>query len=209
MKPSASILTAARRLNHQATFYKGRSKVVQDKLALVELYAQHGLLVSRMKILEHTKNARHFSVHPNARHRAFTINYLLARTDASKKNGGFHISRRLSKKDIYQKGQMIEVDVSPEERQERLETILNYKLTQVGPNQGTLATAWDNHKFAIHAMNSKYGQIMEDIYNAFLESDIVICDRGPLVNRLGIMIYSRIPEELKKEFADAEKRNGF
>ncbi len=47
-------------------FTKRGLKDVQDEPALVELYVPHGLLVSRMKILEHTKNARHFSVHPNA-----------------------------------------------------------------------------------------------------------------------------------------------
>ena len=97
-------------------------------------------------------------------------------------------------------------NVTQKQKEARLESILFRTLSPVGNDSHHFSSAWDDEYFAVHAINSEYGGIMEMLEDAFLTNDVVIDDFSKLAMGWGLLIYSRIPEQLKKQFADAERR---
>ena len=112
----------------------------------------------------------------------------------------------LSKDWVYRKGVMHYENVTQKQKEARLESILSRILSPVGNDSHHFSSAWDDEYFAVHAINSEYGEIMEMLEDAFLTNDVVIDDFSKLAMGWGLLIYSRIPEQLKKQFADAERR---
>src|SRR3989338_9671738 len=70
-----------------------------------------------------------------------------------------------------------------------------------------LATAWDRSSFGIHGRAEQFFNLLNYFEEAFLNYDVVISGpEGQLINRLGLLIYSRIPEDVRKKAEEMHKK---
>jgi len=86
------------------------------------------------------------------------------------------------------------------ERAQNISYWLDTKLLIDGEDY--LEAAWDASSFALRARGDENRAALEALETAFLEEDVVIAYNTPLVQRLGLLIYSRIPEKLKADFRE-------
>ena len=89
---------------------------------------------------------------------------------------------------------------TPEKRQTRLENILESSLYLPEQADELLASAWDKHTFGLRARGNKYADIMEALETGFLINDVVFAYGSDLVSRVGLLLYSKIPERIKRNF---------
>jgi hypothetical protein len=115
------------------------------------------------------------------------------------------LGSNLSKMPFVENGRCVWKPISPERRESKLGYIFDHDLLPVGEDHCDISAAWDNTGFAIRAVTSKYGPIMDAFEEAFLDNDVVIDGSSHLVKGFGLLIYSKIPESTKRKFEKDER----
>jgi hypothetical protein len=98
---------------------------------------------------------------------------------------------------IYKDGIMVNVPLRPEERIDKIQRIVDREVP-LWTGVSELVTAWDKDEFAIQARGSRYAEVIELLESAFGTNDVVIDTASSLVKRFGLLVYSRIPEEVRE-----------
>ncbi|MHB1764926.1 MAG: hypothetical protein ACYCS1_05250 [Gammaproteobacteria bacterium] len=94
-------------------------------------------------------------------------------------------------------------------RYDNINTLLKSTLKIYEFDKSNIASAWDNESFAINAMGKENSKFMKELIEAFKQKDIVfIMSKGTPFGGAGlcILIYSKIPEDIKLAFAKEDKQ---
>lgn len=102
----------------------------------------------------------------------------------------------------YGSGELKCIPRKEDDKKMRLLDVLDYSLRLSDSSEG-IATAWDDSTFGIRVRGSRNIEMIEQIEDAFLTNDVVIDTRSGLVKRLGLLVYSQIPEHIKKDFRES------
>ncbi len=100
---------------------------------------------------------------------------------------------------ISEQGRVVYRPATKEERDKKINLLLERQFAM--PERGTsLVTAWDRGSFGLRVRGEENSAVLNALEEAFLTNDVVIDRASSLTSRFGILIYSRIPEEVRSSY---------